>query len=61
MTGPKITKVCPNCDSTEVSRDADARWNNETQSWEVSALYDSFHCDACSESIRDVEDQDLED
>lgn len=56
----KITKVCPDCGSTDVSRDATARWDEEAQAWEISGLHDGFYCDACDSELKDLEDQVLE-
>jgi hypothetical protein len=56
-TKPKIKKVCALCCSEDVAADATARWNVETQEWEMSDLTDTFCCDnCCSECmLREVE------
>lgn len=40
----KIKFVCPDCGSDDVSRDAYAVWNIETQKWELEGMYDAMQC-----------------
>jgi len=45
----RIVKVCAACGSEDVSADVFARWNVNTQQWEVSAIMDEGHaCEACN-------------
>lgn len=39
--------VCPQCGSINVVRDAYARFNPETQMWEVVHIFDDSRCDDC--------------
>ena len=44
----RASPVCPHCGSDNVGADAAARWNFETQSWEVYNIFDKGHgCDNC--------------
>ncbi len=43
----RIKKVCTNCGSDQVSVDATARWNIETQDWEITDIMDGEFCDDC--------------
>ena len=50
--------VCKTCGSEEVSKDATARWNVESQEWELSATYDKPNfCETCEgeTSIDEIE------
>ena len=44
---PGEKPVCKSCGADRISRDACLRWDIETQSWELSGLYDSVTCDLC--------------
>ena len=47
----KVQPTCPECGSASVCADAAARWNIETQAWEVSNVFDKGHgCDDCENS-----------
>lgn len=41
--------VCTTCGSSDVIRDAEARWKSETKDWELSNLCDSTYCNACDD------------
>ena len=56
----KITKVCPHCGSTAVTRDATVAWSTKLQDWEVIGLHDGFNCEECSTELKDVEDKVIE-
>jgi DNA-directed RNA polymerase subunit RPC12/RpoP len=43
----KLKYVCARCESENVTRNADAVWSTAEQKWELSALYDDAHCNAC--------------
>ena len=47
MEQAKIKKCCKYCGSENVSVDATARWNTDTQAWELAALFDNSDCDDC--------------
>lgn len=38
---------CKNCGSTEILRDAYARWDQETQEWVLHSIYDEALCVCC--------------
>lgn len=43
-----IKKVCPECGSDDISRDASARWSIEKQEWELCVVYDKYvSCGDC--------------
>ena len=46
-----VTLHCPYCGGQNVLADACARWNVETQDWEMSCLYDGRSCDDCGKDI----------
>lgn len=44
----QVVPVCPKCNSDNVVADAVARWNIESQEWEVANVFDQGHsCDDC--------------
>lgn len=43
----KVEFTCAYCGSSEISRDAWADWNAETQSWVLGAVFDYAHCHRC--------------
>ena len=43
----KIKKVCHDCGSEDVHRDAWAEWDFETQEWVLSDVYDDAYCNTC--------------
>ena len=47
MEKQKVTKVCRHCGSENVSVDATARWNADTQAWELAGLFDNSDCEDC--------------
>lgn len=47
---PRLTMVCRNCGSEDVTRDAVVRWSVEDQAWEVSGIFDNADCDHCGET-----------
>lgn len=40
--------VCRSCGSDDVTCDATARWDEDTQNWELSGVFDSKTCGQCS-------------
>lgn len=54
---PKIKIVCPYCGSDNVARDAAARWNTETQRWEITSLMDSGGCDGCDSELKSFDEE----
>ena len=49
----KIYFVCSVCGSTDVTAEAWAEWNKETQGWIVSSLQEHGHdwCNDCEEHV----------
>jgi len=43
----KSVPTCPHCGSTEVVKDACARWDSEARAWVLSCTYDTTSCCAC--------------
>lgn len=43
----RVTLHCLNCGSDQLSCDATARWDVDTQDWELSGVFDSKTCDDC--------------
>jgi uncharacterized protein DUF3768 len=49
-SGPKPIAelpICQLCGSDRVVRDAWAAWNNQTQNWELSSIFDRAFCQTC--------------
>lgn len=42
-----IMPKCRHCGHTDITRDATARWDADTQEWYLSATYDSQTCENC--------------
>lgn len=40
--------ICRDCGSTEIVRDASARWDVAAQDWTLSGVYDCTFCDECN-------------
>ena len=47
MEQAKIKKCCQHCGSEDVYVDATARWNTDTQRWELAGLFEHSECDDC--------------
>lgn len=43
----KIKKICPVCRGDNVWKDANARFNEATQEWELLNIFDSEYCEDC--------------
>ena len=39
--------ICANCDSEDIGIDAIAKWNIESQQWELASTYDHGYCEHC--------------
>jgi hypothetical protein len=50
-----ITIHCKYCRGTNVTRDSVSRWRVETQTWEVTTVFDNADCDDCGGESRLVE------
>jgi DNA-directed RNA polymerase subunit RPC12/RpoP len=44
---PKLDYQCLKCGSDDVSRDAYAAWNANTQEWELQSVQDNAVCQNC--------------
>lgn len=58
----KIKYACKTCGSEDVTFDATVSWNVETQSYEVSTLYEECYCnsDTCQGEERRVQEYDAD-
>lgn len=52
VTLKRVQMVCPDCGSTDVTRDASADWNVDKQTWELFTTYDACYCGKCDETKR---------
>jgi hypothetical protein len=52
----KVKLVCPKCGSEDISRDASAHWSVETQSWEISGVFDDMSCNYCDAEFNEAEE-----
>jgi hypothetical protein len=43
----RVIKYCAACGGQDVSRDATATWNKETQKWELAGVQDQGYCEDC--------------
>lgn len=43
----RIKLVCNTCGGDDITFDASARWNVETQEYEMTGLYDNKDCQDC--------------
>ena len=43
----RVAMVCSTCGSEDVTLDAWAGWNIETQAWELASTFDYSYCHAC--------------
>lgn len=64
LNGPstRIRKVCQECGSTEVVKDAWAEWDEETQEWVLQNVFDMGYCQNCESSSNgglNIEDQEI--
>jgi rRNA maturation endonuclease Nob1 len=46
-----ITIHCSNCGGQNVKADAYAEWSDESQAWELYAVFDERFCDDCGHSV----------
>lgn len=54
-TSPAITIHCPYCGGQIILADACARWNVETQEWDLTTVYDDKTCEDCDTEVSAVE------
>lgn len=54
-TPRKVTFVCSQCGSDDVSRDAWAEWDVDEQQWVLRAAFDHAHCHPCDGETRLIE------
>ena len=45
---PKIEVVCHSCGSSDVGRDATAKWDTANQTWDLGTVYDQGFCEDCN-------------
>ena len=51
----KIKLKCPKCGGSAIFADAYARWNVETQNWELHDVYDDRTCNDCGGDTKPIE------
>lgn len=51
----KITKHCENCDSQNVVKDANAEWDEDTQTWILRSYYDQGYCCECETEVNIID------
>jgi hypothetical protein len=59
----RILIVCSECGSTDVTRDATASWDFNSQTWELAGVQDQGSCNECGEerSLEEIEPPEAED
>jgi len=50
-----IAIICSNCGSADVSRDAWAQWDVESQRWTLRHVFDHAYCHTCDQETSLVE------
>jgi predicted RNA-binding Zn-ribbon protein involved in translation (DUF1610 family) len=58
---PKVKMLCPSCGADDVLRDAFAFWDEETQKWELSDVYDNYACNTCGAEFREPIEEEIVD
>ena len=53
----KIKKVCEECGSDNVTINANAEWDVETQSWELLSTYEHSWCSDCYDDINIIDQE----
>lgn len=51
----KQKPICQECGSDDVSFDAAAAWNQETQEYELTSTFDSGGCRSCGQEFKHVD------
>jgi hypothetical protein len=46
-----IRIICPDCGGDNVSRDAFADWDFDTQAWVLGHVFDQGHCHDCGKEV----------
>jgi predicted Zn-ribbon and HTH transcriptional regulator len=57
---PPVRFLCPQCKADAVLRDAFAEWDEETQEWSLSSVFDSFSCNSCGAEFKDPDEEEIE-
>ena len=47
-----VVPQCPSCGSTDVYKDALAKWDIDRQEWVLASEYDSGHCESCETGLK---------
>ena len=47
-----VVPQCPYCGSTNVFKDALAKWDIDRQEWVLASEYDSGHCESCGVGLK---------
>ena len=47
-----VVPQCPSCGSTDVYKDALAKWDIDKQEWVLASEYDSGHCESCETGLK---------
>jgi hypothetical protein len=49
---PKRKPTCADCGGDEISVDATARWDEDSQSWDLADTHDAYYCDDCDKHMK---------
>jgi len=52
MSNNKVKFICEHCGNDNISRDATAEWDIETQEWVLSSVQDATYCEDCDCEIK---------
>ena len=47
-----VIPQCTSCGSTNVFKDALAKWDIDKQEWVLASEYDSGHCESCETGLK---------
>lgn len=53
----KVEYICNRCGGNDISRDAWADWDTESQQWVLRVAFDYAHCHDCDGETRLIERQ----
>lgn len=57
----KLKPVCRYCGSDDVSCGTQSTWNEETQQWETSSVFDDGYCNGCEQEQKYFDWKDIDD
>lgn len=56
---PRVKKLCANCGSENIVKDAWAEWDIDKQEWVLSTFFDDTFCQDCESHYNYAEEEEL--